>query len=208
MKKLILGFILFLAGCGGIKVSDDGSGLVRECNGADCAVGTASKSGQVAGVARQRQVFNGFQSCLKLPDSSVSAATKGTFAKLSSNLSVEGKITDINGPMFLTLAQLAGDFCQDRITYEANLTSGEKLFTGFSLKAGTSNDFNNPIYANALGDAVNNLAKSCWGRKPSSQEIVEIRNQYANSQMSQVRNASGALFLCTLVLSSPAVIVF
>lgn len=205
MRKMMVGLLFILSGCGGIKVSDDGSGLVRQCVGETCG---EAKAGQIAGLARQRQVYSGFQSCLKLPDASVSATTKTTYNKLSANFSIEGKIADINGPMFLSLAQVAADFCQDRITYEANLTSGEKLFPGFGLKPGTANDFNNPLYANALGEAASSLAKSCWGRKPTSQEVVEIRNQFSNSQVSQTRDASAALFLCTLVLSSPAVLIF
>lgn len=213
MKKLILfSFLiwsgLLLSGCGGVKVTDDNSGLVRPaCTGPGCSDVPVSKATQVAGVARQRQIFNSLQTCLKLPDASVSATTKATYAKMNANFSSEGKVDDINSPMVLSLTQLSADFCQDRINYEIAQKPSEKFFVAFNL-AGAANDFSSPLFADILGDSVKAIAKSCWGRSPTAAETNMVRSQFASSQIGQYRDASAALFMCTLILSSPEVIIY
>jgi len=180
-------------GCGAFKPfgSDD---RARGCAGTDCTT-IASRFKSSNGVAKQSQVFAAFKSCLGLPDAAVSAQTKSIFQTIKMNFSAEGSVNDVNSPMMMAQTQLAGEFCNDLHAHE-HAATGKKVFF---------DQFNVPGTLNAT---INRFAKACWGREPMSFETVKIAELFTNSSVGTRTDKGAALFLCSLTLSSPDVLVY
>jgi hypothetical protein len=162
----------------------------------------ASRFKTTNGLLKQSQAMSALQSCLQLPETAISAETKQTYATVRLNLSAEGVLSDLNGPMMMALTQLAGDMCNDRIKLET--TGSTMFFPVFDIKTsgGTGST------AVALDDSINKLAKACWGREPMAFETEKIKDLFEKSSFAAKRDRGAALFLCTLVLSASDVLIY
>lgn len=158
------------------------------------------------GVVKQRQLFAGYKTCLKLEDESVSLRTKNAFQALRPQLSPEGLVKDFNSPMLTAAAQVAAEFCVDRLDFEAS-ASEQFFFKGFQLVDGkvAQDGIKETGDALAVDESVRALAKSCWGQPAQPDEILIVRDQTLNSAVGKLMNRSTALYLCTVVLSAPKV---
>lgn len=187
--------VLWLSGCG--KFASFGSeDRKRGCAGTDCTM-IANRFKISSGLAKQTQLLPAFQRCLKLSDADISAQTKSVFKTVKLSLSAEGKMQDLNAPMLMALTQLAGEVCSDR--FELEVRTGVREFFG---------RFGGPEPVPSLEDSIAKFARSCWGREAMGFETRKIAELFANSSAGQGSDKGAALFLCTLTLSTPDVLVY
>lgn len=153
------------------------------------------------GLIRQSQVLPALSKCLGLSVSELSTETKQRYKSLKDNLSEEGNINDLSGPLLMAVTQIAGDVCDDLIRKESQVIT-KKFLVGFDLSSdvvtGTVN----------LLNTIEQITKSCWGRRASDSEKALIVNTFANTELRNNRGKQGALFLCTALMSSPDVILY
>lgn len=182
----------------------------RGCAGTDCTV-IANRFKAVTGIAKQSQIFPALQSCLALPDSAVSAQTKSVYQTIKSNFSAEGNLNDVNAPMLMALTQLAGEFCSDTIKFEVT-GSSRNFFGRFDIYPATGpvtvTGGDQQVEKPSIEATISKLAKSCWGREPMKFEVETIRESFAKSSVGSNNDKASALFLCTLTLSTPDMLIY
>jgi hypothetical protein len=161
---------------------------------------TSTKAQPSVGLVRQSQLFFALKRCLELPDTAISAQSKSTYASVKSNLSSEGKLHDLNAPMLMSVTQIAAELCNDRIALEAGKAS-RNFFQPFKLAP-------TDTIGGTITQSIEKLTNSCWGRAVKGPEVQVIAGDFQGSSVGAKADKTAALFLCTLVLSSPEVIVY
>jgi|GEM_PF-4596663 len=202
LTKLLLEFfliqILFI-GC--VKFDEtnvlDSREEVEDCVGVECS---AEVRAAKLGVVKQSQIFIAFRDGLGLNTSQISAETKTLFQEIRTNISSEGDVGGYSAPMSLSISQMAGTFCQDLINFEATLTEPVRL-KGFDLSVGGTGASD----PSQLKPIINSLARATWGRIPKEGTVDFIATQFQESSLAGVMGRPGALFVCTLTLSSPLI---
>jgi len=132
-----------------------------------------------------------------------STATLAEWDKRQSSFSEYGYATDVTAPMFMAITALAGEICNDLLNLEVPLAAGSRrIFPMMNFAAGPSG-----LSQTAIADSVRRLARSCWAREETAEELNIIQTEISGalqgvntSDAGQTRNA--ALMTCTGMLSS------
>lgn len=161
---------------------------------------SSSHQAKTPGVLKQSQIIPTFLSCLRLPPSAITTQTKSSLEKLKGNLSSEGRPESMSAPMLMATTQLAGDICSDLIEYEK--AQGLRFFNGFDLE--TKSIPGEP----PLTETIDLFARSCWGRSAKGEEKSYILTEMSKTTLANNKGKSAAFFICTIMLSSPELIIY
>lgn len=101
----------------------------------------------------------------------------------------------------MAVTQLAGAVCQDLIDYEITLPE-KNYFTSFNLDGASESA------EDLLKNDISKIAGSCWGRRPASSEVDLVVEKFKGNASGGVLDSSGALFLCTVLLSTADIILY
>ncbi|MES2962840.1 MAG: hypothetical protein V4760_03045 [Bdellovibrionota bacterium] len=129
-----------------------------------------------------------------------SAATRTAVTTQFSKLSETGKADSVTAPMWISITTVAGELCNDLVNQERALAAASRRFyTGIDFAVGPAS-----ISAAAKDDVIRRLARSFWGRNETAQEKTLILSSFNGTFTSATAadTQSGAMFLCTAMLSS------
>lgn len=158
------------------------------CDGKD-DIYVYDKSKTVA-ISYGDQVLSNMRSCLGLR--TISNTTRLEFQSRRPSFSEYGYANEVSGPMFMGIASLAGEVCNDFVEEEAQRTTGY-AFDPASLSS-TS------LSKTEVEDSFSNLAFRCWGRLPTTDELTQVSNGITDNFDSNPKLT--AVSICTVVLSS------
>jgi len=210
--------VLFSAVISTLIFQNCSQGMLQD-SGSASAASVAQTPSTTVGVVTMRQVYNSLMSVTKTPTglSTISAVNLGN---LSASVSLTGDPSTINGPMWMSITSLSGLACIDVLTNEANLVKNgqsSNFFVQVNLWAPAP-----MIQPSQIQDTINRMARSFWGRLPTSNESATILAAMAasfadvqtpaNPPVTTVGNPATAAvdpntsemmyFLCTAMLSS------
>ena len=138
------------------------------------------------------QVLSNMRSCLGLR--TISNATRLEFISRRPSFSEYGYANEVTGPMFMGIASLAGEVCNDFVEEEA-----ARAGTGYAFDPATLNS-NAALSIAEVEDSFTNLAHRCWGRNPSSEELNQVSDGISDVFTDNPKLT--AVSICTVVLSS------
>jgi hypothetical protein len=190
--------VIFGNGCSeGGFVPQDSTGQAGvdgslQCKSAtDIEVIPGAKTASVVGAS---EVLKQLTNCVGLE--TYSDATKKVYDDKKGSISTYGAANSITPPMMMAITSIAGEVCADLIDKE--VAQGPRIFTGINLSASTLPS------DSQLGNAISNLALSCWRGNESADEKAQLLAMVNQSVASNEANASkkAALMICTAMLSS------
>ncbi|MBT4762028.1 MAG: hypothetical protein HOO06_10055 [Bdellovibrionaceae bacterium] len=108
------------------------------------------------------------------------------------SVSEYGYATKITAPMLMAFVSIAGEVCSDLVDLESGSTS-RMIFKDI--------DFNSEsIFSEQVSQSVNRLARSCWQRNETDEELSYIINDVFSEGSVTPRDA--AVMMCTSMLAS------
>jgi len=203
--KLALLFISMfgLAGCGVFKPATGEGPSTIFCTDDQCDQSSIekyeAKPVETFAVVNQGQVLKSMMSCTGLETASNN--TQNTYRNSLNSFSLEGGADTVGAPMWMAITSLAGEVCRDLVNQERGQSAAErKIFSSVDFGQGISS-----LNTTIIADVVRKMARSCWGRNETSQEMGVIFNNFTgtfptNGNATETRNA--AMFLCTGMLGS------
>jgi hypothetical protein len=136
----------------------------------------------------------------------ISDRTVAAAVGAKSKVSETGKVDSINGPMWLSLTNLAGEVCLDLITEEKAKAQADRRFFG-------QVNFNAPpssMTPEVRDDVIRRMARNFWGRnetppertviKSSLDEAIALPRRTGVSDALETEDA--LIYTCTAMLSS------
>jgi hypothetical protein len=153
---------------------------------------------KTASIQRASRVLDNLMSCLGTGIPSTDA--KRAYDNNIGTISEEGLANTMTQPMAKTLVSIAAEVCEDLLDKERAANDGNrKIFIGI--------DFNQGGVANTdLQLATKRIARSCWGRNPSSSEVSQIVSNtvgaFSSDDDNQNATRAKAVYLCTAIAAS------
>ena len=149
-------------------------------------------------VIRASRVLDNLVSCLGTVEPS--STSKQEWERNRGTISEEGLANTISQPMVKSMVGIAAHVCNDLIQKEASNPPGERrIFQEVDLD-------NGGFGYNQLVLVSRRLARSCWGRNPTDDEISTITRDIASSFSGDEDNRNTtrnkAIYLCTSMASS------
>lgn len=180
----------------------------QNCGPKSAGGGSASSSGangdiiaipntKTASVQRGSRVLDNLMSCLGTRSPSNEA--RNVYNNNIGTISEEGLANTMTQPMAKTLVSIASEVCEDLLDQERGQTDAErKIFIGI--------DFDQGGVANGdLQLAMKRLARSCWGRNPTSDEVsLVVASAVGAFSENDNRDATRAkaVYICTAMAAS------
>lgn len=149
---------------------------------------------KTASVVGSLEVLKQLTNCVGLE--TYSDATKKVYDDKKGSISTYGTANSITPPMMMAITSIAGEVCADVIDKE--IAQGGRIFSGIDLSSSS-------LPSNSqLGNAISNLALSCWRGNETSDEKALLLDMVNSSVGVSEAGASkkAALLLCTAMLSS------
>lgn len=191
--------VIFGNGCseGGFVPQDSASdnaaldGTLQCKSPTDIEVIPGAKTASVVGAS---EVLKQLTNCVGLE--TYSDATKKVYDDKKGSISTYGSASSITPPMMMAITSIAGEVCSDVIDKE--IASGGRIFAGIDLNASALPS------GSQLGNAISNLALSCWRGNETAEEKAMLLDMVNQSVGATEANASkkAALMICTAMLSS------
>lgn len=141
-------------------------------------------------------VLANMQSCLGLSNTDLSQQTLDENAARLPSFSQAGYVGDLNSAMMMGIAAVAIDACSDLANKEATESAANRNYF-------TQVDFTqSSLTTAAIDDSVNRLARECWQRTPTSEELQIIES--GTQAMGSIGAQYQAINVCASVLASLA----
>ncbi len=141
-------------------------------------------------------VLANMQSCLGLSNTDLSQQTLDENAARLPSFSQAGYVGDLNSAMMMGIAAVAIDACSDLANKEAAEAAANRNYF-------TQVDFTQSAMTTAaIDDSVNRLARECWQRTPTSEELQIIES--GTQAMGSIGAQYQAINVCASVLASLA----
>jgi len=153
---------------------------------------------KTSSVIRASRVLDNLVSCLGTVEPS--AASRQEWARNRGTISEEGLANSISQPMVKSMVSIAAQVCNDLLQKEISTDPGaRRIFPDVDLN-------NGGFDYNQLAQVSRRLARSCWGRNPTDDEIQTITRDVASTFSSDEDNRDAtrkkAIYLCTSMASS------
>lgn len=128
-----------------------------------------------------------------------SAKTTTAFANQSSKLPETGKVQGITAPMWMAVATMGSEVCNDLLTQETAAGAARRIFTSVDFTRGPAS-----VVDSTQNDVIRRLARSFWARNETPQELVLIKSALSDSFSGTTAGDTRKemLFLCTAMISS------
>lgn len=208
MASVLGAFVIFGQGCGQFKTDSGGLALKSQCEVDDVEIIDTTieviPDSKTLAISYGSNVLSSMVSCTLYSDTDVSQQTLQEFEDRKNSLSEYGKVSDVNGPMMMAFAALAGEVCNDLINKESRLPASARLFFG-------DYDFasQNPqsLSTGLIESSADKLAASCWGELAASDQekqiLVDGTQEILNTSGNVIQpHRLAALSLCTTMLAS------
>ncbi|MCK6599726.1 MAG: hypothetical protein L6Q37_15275 [Bdellovibrionaceae bacterium] len=199
MSLTAVALVIFGNGCseGGFVPSESVAQSPTQDDSLQCKSPTEIEvipGAKTASLVGASEVLKQLTNCVGLE--TYSDATKKVYDDKKGSISTYGAANSITPPMMMAITSIAGEVCSDLIDKE--ISQGSRIFTGMDLSSST-------LPSNSqIGNAISNLALSCWRGNESNEEkaaLLDMVNQsVASSETGAARKA--ALLVCTAMLSS------
>lgn len=200
LKKITVFVMSFLAismayqNCGSPSGSASSSSVAASNNGDIVAIPNT----KTASIQRSSRIVDNLVSCL-----GTVTASKNALAAWKDNkgsISEEGLANSMTQPMAKALVSISAEVCNDLIFKEKDQPANEKkIFVEMNLNSGGLSDADLVI-------AAKRIARSCWGRNASQEELDAIVSSTdsafsgAKDDVNLTRNK--VLFMCTAMAAS------
>ena len=146
------------------------SSSFSDCGGAVCEVPDLN----TVAVADSQNVLAGMTS--KAGIVTPSAKTTTAFAAQSSKLPENGKVEQITAPMWMAVATLGSEVCNDLIAQESAVNATRRFFSSVDFARGPAS-----VTDVQRNDVIRRLARNFWARNESAQELVLIKSSLDES---------------------------
>lgn len=204
-------------GCqNGFEAAKDGLGTIT---GSSSGGGSGSSSGssvqlpsdflpkteaKTTSLVYSRQILDHLLSCSGVGNADTKI--KAEYENRKGTLSEYGYATEVTAPMLMGVTAVAGEICNKLIEQEAmQLASARNVFNTVNFSSGPAQLNKNSEFQ----EVVRRLARSCWGRNETAEELDIIYNNFSedfNSSTDGNRTKAGMLSVCTAMLSSVSAI--
>lgn len=172
-----------------------GSSVSSSTSGADNEIVPLPNT-KTASVLRGSRVLDSLVSCLGTGEPSNNS--KAEWQKNLGTLSEEGLANTLTQPMAKSLAVVSSEVCNDLVQKERNPAS-QRIFAGIDFTGGG-------VTPTQITTVTKRLARSCWGRNPTSDEIDMILNNVTQSFFGSTENGQTTInkmvYLCTAMAAS------
>lgn len=153
---------------------------------------------KTSSVIRSSRVLDNLVSCLGTVEPS--SASRQEWSRNRGTISEEGLANTISQPMVKSMVSIAAQVCNDLLQKEISTAPDERrIFPDVDLD-------NGGFAHNQLVLVSRRLARSCWGRNPTDDEIRTITRDVAATFSSDEDNRTAtrnkAIYLCTSMASS------
>lgn len=195
LTAMFLATSVFYQNCG---VFDSGSGSSSGLSsGADTDI-VAIPNTKTASVQRSSRVLDQLVSCLGTIEPSDNA--KRAWINNKGTISEEGLANTMTQPMGKTIATVASEVCNDLVQKEASLEDSQRnIFVGIDLGGGG-------LANGEIVMASKRLARSCWGRNATDEELDAISDNISSAFSGEDDNQNltrkKLIYLCTAMSSS------
>lgn len=183
-------------------------------NGPQGQTGTATFSGEAAaggngeiraipntktaGISSGNRVLRNMVSCLGTRTPSTRATN--AYNDKVGNFAAEGWANTVTAPMMMAYAAVSAEVCLDLVTAEKALAANDRRIFGLiNFGAGPS-----ALSEAGIADTVRRLARSCWGRNETQEELTLIRDSVRSNFTSNntADTDKSMFFVCSAMLSS------
>lgn len=197
-RQIKIGISLFLSaafmlgfGHACSQFAADGSGLVNSTSFGEDNIILNEKT---VSTVYAKQALQSMSSCLGIANPSME--TQQTYEDVQQSISERGSAKEVTAPMMMGLTSLAGDVCRDLLVEEASLASGERqIFENIDLSA-------EDISEDDLALSINRMARSCWQRNETDQELGAILDSVYDALGSDAGLRKKVIYSCTAILAS------
>jgi hypothetical protein len=153
---------------------------------------------KTASVIRASRVLDNLVSCLGTVQPSTNAQRE--WERNRGTISEEGLANTVSQPMVKSMISIAAEVCNDLVQSERNIPADERrIFTDIDMN-------NGGVGHTQLSQVTKKLARSCWGRNPTSDETNQITLDIARSFIEDNDNGQTTrnklIYLCTAMASS------
>lgn len=181
--------------CGSFDSGDNGFAAVSSANNGDIVPLPNTKT---ASVTRASRTLDNLVSCL-----GVQRPSNGSLDAYRVNrgsISEEGLANSVNQPMIKSIASVAAEVCEDLFDLERNQSDDERvIFKEVNLGAG-GYDRSQMILS------AKRIARSCWGRNASADEITmivdDIDSSFTDDRDNATTTKNKLIYMCTAMASS------
>jgi len=128
-----------------------------------------------------------------------STKTTSAFAAQGTKLPETGNVAQITAPMWMAIATISSEVCNDLITQETATGATRRIFNSVDFTKGPSS-----FTDMARNDVIRRMARSFWGRNESAQELVLIKSSLDSSWSGTTATDTRKemIYLCTAMMSS------
>jgi hypothetical protein len=220
-KKIIIIIIATFAmitgynNCSPLKSAVSGSGSANDRNGdgfgdnqAEAPAGNGDivplSDTRTASIVRANRVLDNMVSCLGTGTPGVAA--KAAWNEQRAGFSTEGDANSITSTMFVGFETVASEVCNDLVQQERALGANQRrIFNQIDFNAGQ-----NAVGNGQIADVTRRIARACWGRNETSEELGMIQqgtNQAFNgAQNNNQQTVNKVIFICTSMVNSFAAV--
>ncbi len=153
---------------------------------------------KTSSVIRASRVLDNLVSCLGTIEPST--ASRQEWSRNRGTISEEGLANTISQPMVKSMVGIAAQVCNDLLQKEIATNPNERrIFPDVDLD-------NGGFGTNQLTLVSRRLARSCWGRNPTDDEITTITRDvaatFSGDEDNRTATRNKAIYLCTSMASS------
>jgi hypothetical protein len=119
-------------------------------------------------------------------------------------ISASGKATSVNAPMWMSITNLAGEFCSALVAKERVVGAPRVFFNQIDFTKKMSEQS-----AEAVGDSIGRMARAFWARNETLVEknllITSMNDEFTTKAVADtelVNLSKGMIYGCTVMLSS------
>ena len=175
------------------SASSASSSSFADCGNSVCEVPDAT----TIAVADSQNVLTSMLN--KAGVASPSTKTTSAFTAQGTKLPETGSVSQITAPMWMAIATMSSEVCNDLITQESATGAARRIFNSVDFTKGPSS------FADAArNDVIRRMARSFWDRNETAQELTLIKasldSSWSGTTVADTKKEM--IYLCTAMMSS------
>lgn len=191
-----------------VTVAYQNCGGGGSANGGGAVVSAESTNGDIipipntktTSVVRATRVLDNLVSCLGTQEaSSGGTSARQTFINNRGTVSEEGLANSFTQPMGKAVVAVAAEVCQDLYEREDDDNNQKHIFIEVDFDADT-------VSSAELTNGVKRIARSCWGRNATSDEVntilSDVSSNFSGAQDSRATVRNKMIYICTAMAAS------
>jgi hypothetical protein len=132
-----------------------------------------------------------------------SNATKNAFTNQATKLPETGSVSQITAPMWMAVATMGSEVCNDLVTQETVAGAQRRIFNAVDFTKGPET-LKAVAGDTARNDVIRRLARSLWSRNESAQELALLKigldESFSGATAADTRKEM--LYTCVAMISS------